>query len=395
MSSRGIQHQPKRVCIDLSLCEMFDRHGGIARYGAHLLRELARLPDADPSRVRFFGMTEAHRPPLPAEQALAWASDPGPEVSLRVHRRRRRWRMPGQLRRAGIDLLHAVDPNLLPLRTAIPIVATCHDVIPVVLRPPDMGDKRHAKLRRDEAERFADASHVVADSENTRRDAIRELGIDPERISVVHLGVDPRAFVRPQTPAKASRFRLPARYFVSVGSDYYRKNQLGLAEAWASVADRLDEGLVLVGRALYEDTFLELEDAMRQRGLGDRFVWLRDVEDAELPGLYHGATAAIAPSLYEGFGLTLLEAMAAGTPVVACSNGTYDEVAGEAALYFDGESRSSIAEQLLRVASDEACRDDLVQRGARRVGELSWRATAEGTWRIYERLLWPAVPGAG
>jgi len=390
-TARRDDQRPKRICIDLSLCEIFDRHGGIARYGIHLLRELSRLPDVDPDRVTLLGLTAANRPPVPAAEALAWAQDPGPEVSMRVHEFRRRWRTAGMLRRAGLDLLHAIDPNLLPLRRSIgaPVLATCHDVIPLVMRPPRMTDARYEKFRRDEKARFAGVDHVVADSENTRRDAIRELGLPPERISVVHLGVEASAFARPATAVPARRRALPDRYFVSVGSDFFRKNQIRLAEAWASVADRLGEGLVLVGRALYQDSFRRLERDMRARGLGDRFVWLNDVEDAELPGLYHGATAAIAPSLYEGFGLTLLEAMAAGTPVVACSNGTYDEVAGEAAIYFDGESESSIAEQLLRVSRDEACRKDLVAAGTRRIERFTWRATAENTWRVYRQMLWP------
>lgn len=391
MATRGNDQRPRRVCIDLSLCEMFDRHGGIARYGAHLLRELARLPELGPPRVELWGMTEANRPPVPAAEALAWVADPGPEISEKAHQRRRRWRMPGMLRRGGIDLLHAIDPNLLPLRVAMPVVATCHDLIPLVMRPPWRSDARQRQLRAREVRRFAPVAHIVADSENTRRDVIRELGFAPERISVVHLGVEPSAFARPETrpaaSARPARTGLPERYFVSVGSDYPRKNQMQLALAWASVADRIEEGLVLVGRALYQDTFAKLEREMQRRGLAERFVWLRDVEDDELPSLYHGATAAVAPSLYEGFGLTILEAMAAGTPVVACANGAYDEVGGEAALYFDGESLPSIAGQLVRVARDEACRKELVRLGARRVATFTWRATALATWRVYERLL--------
>jgi glycosyltransferase involved in cell wall biosynthesis len=375
-----------RICVDLSLFEMFDRHGGIARYGVHLLRELASLPAIDPERVALYGMTEANRPPRPAAEALAWAADPGPEISEASHRRRRRWRMPGLLRRAGVDLLHAIDPNLLPIRAGMPVVATCHDLIPLVMRPPWRSDARQRELREREVRRFAGVAHVVADSENTRRDVIRELGVAPERISVVHLGVEPGRFAR-RGDVAAPRPSLPERYFVSVGSDYPRKNQMQLAWAWASVADEIDEGLVLVGRALYQDTFATLEREMERRGLGGRFVWLRDVEDDELPAIYQGATAAVAPSLYEGFGLTVLEAMAAGTPVVACANGAYDEVGGDAALYFDGDSVSSIAEQLVRVARDEACRKELVRAGEARIAGFTWRATAEATWSVYQRVL--------
>ncbi len=282
---------------------------------------------------------------MPAEEALAWLEDPGPEVKMRVHEFRRRWWMPRQLRRAGVDVLHAIDPNLLPIGGPFATVATCHDVIPLVLQPPTMSDKRHAKLRREEKRRFAGVDHILADSENTRRDAMRELGIPAERISVVPLGVDASSFARPDLPLAPPRWKLPERYLVSVGSDYYRKNQKRLVEAWASVAELIPEGLVLVGRPLYDSTF------------------------------------------------EALEAMAAGTPVMACANGAYEEVAGDAALYFDGESTAGIAERLVRVSEDAACRAELVRLGAERVERFSWRATGEATWRVYEGILWPQHVG--
>jgi alpha-1,3-rhamnosyl/mannosyltransferase len=383
--------RPKRVCVDLTLCEFFDRHGGIARYGVHLLRELCRLPEIDRDRVEFVAMPESHRPPIPAEEVSAWLEAPPPEVSLRRHRIRRPLRVPRILRRSGIDLLHAIDPNLLPISLPVPVIATCHDLIPVVLKPERQSERGHRAVKRREMRRFHSVDHLIADSENTRQDLIRELGVDHERISVVHLGVQADRFARlDRTDHTGARRALPERYFVSVGSDYHRKNQVRLAEAWASVADEIEEGLVLVGRPLYGDTFRRLASEMERRGLAGRFVWLSDVEDEELPAIYHHATAAIAPSLYEGFGLTLLEAMAAGAPVLACANGTYEEVAGEAAVYFDGRSETSIAEQLVRVTGDEPFRKELIRRGDQRVRAFSWQETARRTWQVYERFLWPS-----
>jgi glycosyltransferase involved in cell wall biosynthesis len=182
---------------------------------------------------------------------------------------------------------------------------------------------------------------------------------------------------------------LPERYFISVGSDHYRKNQPRLAEAWCRIADRIPEGLVLVGRTLYADTFSRIENEMRLRGLASRFVKLDDVDDTALPALYRGATAAVAPSLHEGFGMTLLEAMGCGTPVVCCDNAAYREVVDDAAIFFDGLSVAGIAERLLEISNDEVLARSLVKRGFERLQPMTWSRTAEQTWQVYEALLWP------
>jgi glycosyltransferase involved in cell wall biosynthesis len=377
---------PRRICLDLTPFEMYDRHGGIARYGAHLLRELVELPEVARSGAELLAMTWAHRPPVPAEQALRWVEDPGPECSLRAHRFRRSWRMGGQLERAGVDLFHAIDSNALPRRRPFVHVVTCHDLIPIAFPSEGRSQRQIEKTRREQRARYRRADHIIADSEVTRADLIRELGVPGEKIDVVHLGVDVAAFARRPDEPVSPRV-LPAPYLISVGSDYYRKNQRRLAEAWLSVADQIPEGLVLVGRALYEDTFAQIEREVAARGHADRFAWLDDVRDAELPALYRGATAFVSPSLYEGFGLTNLEAMACDVPVVACGSETYREVADDAALYFDGTSVPDIAEKLVRISRDADLRADLIARGRRRVGPMSWYAMARATWQVYERLL--------
>src|SRR5690606_39038765 len=139
------------------------------------------------------------------------------------------------------------------------------------------------------------------------------------------------AVSQPGDDAVRRRHGVPARYLVCVSSDHYRKNHRCLLDAWCRTADRIEEGLVFVGRALYESTLDEIAAEVRSRGLTDRFRWLDGVGDDDLPALYRGATACVAPSRYEGFGMTVLEAMACGTPVIAARNGAYDEVGADAA----------------------------------------------------------------
>ncbi len=386
----------KRVCIDLTPFEMMDRHGGIARYGAHLLRELLELPGVDHSKVEFCALTRADQPPLPGRDALSWAANPGEEIPVRVHQRMRRRRAGRCMKRAKVDLFHAIDPNHLPIRRPFLTVATCHDQIPLVFPSKTSSPRWLRKRRVSERKRFLGVDHVIADSSATKHDLTQELGLPDSHITVVHLGVDQQFFsATAARPRYARRRELPDRYFISVGSDYYRKNQQRLAEAWCRILDKVPEGLVFVGRALYEDTFEKIERDLRARGLGDRFFWLSDVADEELPELYRGATAAVAPSLYEGFGMTLLEAMASGSPVVASDNPAYREVANEAASYFDGTSVEQIADRLLEISRDDALRKQLVERGWRRTKLMTWRRTAEQSWAVYERLLWPERSAGG
>ena len=124
-------------------------------------------------------------------------------------------------------------------------------------------------------------------------------------------------------------------------------------------------------------------------GLGERFRWISDLRDEELPAIYRRATASVAPSLYEGFGMTPLESMACGVPVVSCDNPAYREVAGDAAIYFEGATVKELEERLLEISRSEALRKSLVESGFRRAERMTWRKTAEETWEVYRRLLWP------
>jgi glycosyltransferase involved in cell wall biosynthesis len=171
-----------------------------------------------------------------------------------------------------------------------------------------------------------------------------------------------------------------------VSSDHYRKNLRRLVDAWCKVADRIEEGLVLVGRPLYESTFHEIESEVAMRGLGPRFRWLRNIDDPALPPLYRHATAAVAPSLYEGFGMTILEAMACGTPVVAARNGAYEEVGGTDALYFDPTRVDEIADALVRSSLDGSWRADVRERGLLRSRAATWTRMARETVAVYRKV---------
>jgi len=377
-----------RVCLDLTPLEMLDRHGGIGRYGVYLLEQLAELPEGKLGPIELCAAVSSREAPVPAQEALRRARDLPPVITPEQHRAQRDTLLGPRLDAAGIDLFHATTPYFAPKLSRGVQITTVHDVISVVM--PERRGLRQARQWLRHRWHFHPYRHFLADTACTRLDMISALRMRSADITVVHLGVDSQAFRRrDETELRAllRRADLPAKFFLCVSSDHYRKNHKTLFDAWCRVADRVEEGLVFVGRQLYRSTFDEIRGEVERRGLQARFRWYSDVDDAELPALYQRATAAVAPSRYEGFGLTVLEAMASGTPVIAARNGAYDEVAGGAAELFDPEDGAELERLLALVAKDTALRASLIVRGHERVAQLSWQRCAEATLDVYRRVL--------
>jgi glycosyltransferase involved in cell wall biosynthesis len=208
-------------------------------------------------------------------------------------------------------------------------------------------------------------------------------------VTAIHLGVDPEVFnPTPQDDAAVrQKYDLPERGFLCVSSDHYRKNHRALFDDWCSCAAELPEGLVFVGRALYGSTLQEIEGEVQRRGLEARFRWLQNVPDDDLPAIYRWARATIAPSLYEGFGMTLIESMACGTPVAVARNGVYEEVAGAAAEYFSPRSQAELARCLMALSQDDGLHQQLTRLGQERARSFTWRAMAEATLAVHLELL--------
>lgn len=377
-----------RVCVDLTANESLDRFGGLGRYGYLLLQAIQSLPASERAGIQLCALERSDGDVVEIEEALDKNVLRRPPISTRRHRWQRRLRSGRSIAAAGVDVFHSVQPLALPLFSRTRLLVTCHDLIPVAFPRPNPRLKRAWIRLRETAlwsERMHRASHILAISQQTARDLNRLLGVPPSRISVVYHGVDRELFHQHADVAHVrKKFKLPGRWFLSVGSDHYRKNQERLVEAWCNAGT--PEGLVMVGKTLYGSTLQKIRGRIPTLDLEARFRWLDSVEDDDLPALYAGATAAIAPSLYEGFGMTLLEAMACGTPVAAARNGAYEEVGGRAALYFDGRSVGEMATTLRRLSSDADLRQELRRAGLARAEQMSWEQTARGTLAVYRRV---------
>jgi glycosyltransferase involved in cell wall biosynthesis len=227
------------------------------------------------------------------------------------------------------------------------------------------------------------ARHIIAISEFTKSRIVALCGVPPERITVTLLAADARFSPAAADPARVAALGLPTpRYLLTLGSIEPRKNIPLLIEAWRTIVDKVpkDISLVVAGgtgnSAIFGDVALGT--------LPERVHFTGHVPDAQLPALLAGALGFCYPSLYEGFGLPPLEAMACGVPVLTGSQTSLPEVVGDAGLMVDPSSRQAIADGLLRLAGDDALRAQLRERGLARNRLFSWDAAAARTWEILE-----------
>ncbi len=357
------------------------RRTGTETYSLKLIGALAEL--ASPQyRLRLY----TPQPPQPAD----WPDRPGVETRLIP------WpRLWTHLRLAAELALHPPDvlfvpAHVLPLYCPVPAAVTVHDL--GYLYYPDAHTRfarwyLHWSTRR----HCRTARHIFADSQATRQDLVRHYQADPARISVVYLGRD-ESLAPVTDPAELARVRarynFPDTYLLYLGTLQPRKNLIRLVEAF-HLAGRREalQGvhLVIAGKKgwLYEDIFRRVNEL----GLVDRVHFPGYIADQDKPALLSAALGFVFPSLYEGFGLPVLEAMACGTPVLTAAGSSLPEVAGEAALLVDPHRPEDIAAGIVRLVSDAGLRRRLVERGFVQVQKFSWGQTAQKVWEILLSLI--------
>jgi glycosyltransferase involved in cell wall biosynthesis len=315
-----------------------------------------------------------------------------PVVTVPVHARRRiQWVLGEQAllaplaRRANVDLVHSLA-STAPVWGPFRRVVTVHDLI--YARFPEAHGGLREKGMRVLVPAAARRSHrVIADSQSTREDLVELLGLPRERIDVVALGLG--ALRRGRALAEGEvrgNLRLAARrVLLSLSAKRPHKNLLALIGALARIPAEERPVLVLAGYATEHEA--QLRERAQALGLHDDVRFPGWLDDAEVEGLWAIADAFVFPSLYEGFGLPVLEAMARGVPV-ACSNAaSLPEIAGDAALLFDPRDEAAIAEALRRLLGDRELAGRLRAAGHERVRGFTWQRTAQATIESYRRAL--------
>ncbi len=376
-----------RVGIDARALGNINRRRGIGRYTARLVEALIRLSGED-MQFFLFGYGDAPGDDLLGPRALesiVWKrvpylgnySYPGMLAEHLLFAR--------EVASCGVDVFHGIDHNLSPF-IPVPSLVTVHDLILLVLRGPYLGPTAWAWMRfhRAAARR---ARFVVAVSENTARDVERIWKIPAERIAVVHEGVTPdyRPVEEEKVGEVLSRYGIVRPYFLYLGGFDPRKNLQNLLLAFGRflLSSGRDFRLVMVGDRRGFEGYLD--DEVEETGLEDKVVFTDFVPEEDLPALYTGASAFVCVSLYEGFGLPLLEAMACGTPVLASRSSSIPEVTGDAGLLVDPREPEEIARGMKKLVEEDDLRKELVQRGLERASAFTWERAALSIMDLYER----------
>lgn len=282
-----------------------------------------------------------------------------------------------------LDLLHHPVTVPIPRLPGIPAVSTVYDLqhhdLPRLFSRAERGFRRWAY---DGAARRAD--RVITTSAYSAERLVEAVGVPPERIEVIHMGVDHDRFTPEPTDADGLlRARLPERYVLYPGNLWPHKNHERLVEALGLVDDP-DLALVLTGQDY--GRLAALMARAEGAGVGDRVHHLGYLPADQVPALMRGAVAMVFPSLYEGFGSPPLEAMACGCPVASSRRASLGEMVGDAALELEPESVEGIAAALARITSDSELRSALRTRGLERAATFTWAETAARHITVYERV---------
>lgn len=349
--------------------------GGVGRYTRNLVREVvsavARQVD-----VRLL-ISNRH---VPAE--LDIPRSPGVEIIVS----RADW-MDGAKERRWLDrevwdanLVHALAGHWVA--ADVPSVVTLHDLTPMVRPRMVTPDVRHAARRV--AEAVLRASHVIAVSQATADDATRLLGPQIPPVTVVHHAAAPAFRPAVRSVGLLSRYGVTSGEFIlAVSALNPHKNLARLVAAYAASA--VTRPLVIAGA--HRDAAADVQEAVVRHRLTGRVMLVGRVSDDDLAALYAGCRVFVYPSLYEGFGLPVVEAMACGAAVVASRRASIPEVAGDAAVLVDPASTRSLAAALRRVDADAALRQALRRRALARAATFSWTRTAASTLAVYDDVL--------
>ena len=361
------------------------RQSGVGYYTQRLVRGLAAIDRVN----RYTGVVIRGGPGLGVCQANvdSWST----RVSFENHWAGDLWLLaylPLRLSRLRADVFHGPAVFLPLIKAGYRTVVTIHDLVSFLF-PETVPRKYSLYMRLMTRLAVRSADRIIAVSDATKADLRRVLGVRDDQVTVIHEAAAPEFAVAPSAEAAArvvARYGITPPYCLFVGNLEPRKNLARLIEAFALVTARHPPGdaapqLVLAGtRAWLSGGIL---NAVVAHDLTERIVFTDYVPPVDLPALYAGAACFVFPSVYEGFGLPVLEAMAAGAPVVASRVGAIPEVAGDAALLVDATRPATIAEAIEAVLADPGLRATLVERGRRRAQAFSWETAARRTLAVY------------
>ncbi len=276
--------------------------------------------------------------------------------------------------------------NTIPLTVKTPSVVVVHDLIhhlhPEVFKQTDARYMQWMMKRT-----LPKAQHIIAISQSTKKDLLRLIpGINPEKVSVVYQAARPMfdaTYTDEAVTELRQRLNLPDKFFLYTGSLSPRKNVTRLLTAFASIADKTEADIVVTGGKSWGSE--NIGSHVESLGVTSRVHRLGFVEDADMPLLYRAATVYVYPSLYEGFGIPLLEAMASETPVISANTSSMPEVGGDAVLYIDPTNTDQLADALFTLIDSPQLQEKYIRRGREQRKKFSWTESAKAHISILEQ----------
>lgn len=296
----------------------------------------------------------------------------------------RNFKLSNELRQHQIGLFHGLS-NELPRgihKTGIPSLVTIHDLI--FIRYPrfyKFFDRRifHAKV----SYACKAATKIIAISEQTKADLIEFKNADPDKIEVIHQAISPVFFEKADTEKIRSKYNLPKQFVLSVGTIEERKNQLSILKAMQLKS--IDLPLVMIGNPTSYCN--DIHKYVAAKNLQKKVIFLNNIPEKDLAAIYQIADLSVYISVFEGFGLPVIESMACGCPVITSNVSCLPETAGDAALLCSPENLEELAEHIYRTTTDSGFRNDLIAKGKKRAEEFQAKNYAERLISLYSEML--------
>ena len=375
-----------RIAIDARYIN--DHFPGIGRYTYNLIQAIAEA-HSDHTFVLIYNPALTNTR-YPIEPLTRYPSIRLVKTDITLFSIATQIRIPQMLRSIQAQVFHTPYYVCPYVGLPCPTVVTLYDIIPRRF-PSDFPVR--SLLLFDLLMRLAirTSHHLLTISKSARDDIATTYGVSQQHVTVTPLAADSRFGMSSATQIAAmrQRYQLPPRYILSLASNKPHKNLPRLVEAWNRVLQQVSTSqpptqLVIAGH--WDERYPAARERVKQLGLEQTVRFLPNVDEADMADLYSGAMAFVFPSLYEGFGLPPLEAMACGVPVLCGNTSSLPEVVGHAALRIDTQNIGAIAEGLARLLTDNALRDRLKVVGQARASRFSWQQTAETTMRVYEHV---------
>jgi glycosyltransferase involved in cell wall biosynthesis len=375
----------KNIRIGINASKYFGINTGVGRYTSNLCNSISKDK---------YGNDYYFYLPGRSSSSTCWNDMKGAQLNekgifLQNNTLRILWEqifLPIKIRKDMLDLFHYTDHAMSLTQRMHPVVITVHDI--AYIRFPDLLNKtRQIYKKYILNSSIRKASVIIADSHSTKRDIIEFFKVDEERIKVIHLGVESRFRPIKNVEGYRTRNNLPSKMILNIGTLEPRKNVVTLIKAFKKLQERgrQDYILVIAGEKgwLYKKIFEEIKSS----GMEQSIRILGVISDEDLPLLYNCADLFVYPSLYEGFGLPPLEAMACGVPIITSNTSSLPEVVGNAGIMVDPNDIESLSEEMYKVLNDKELKHRMSRDGLKRSKMFTWEKMVKEVLEIYNEIL--------